>query len=148
MSNFHELVLKDIELLLLSQTKCLSFLLCLALVDKSSLCNLVLRTGLVLVVKAIAECGCNLLTSNRFAASCVAIFVVSDKRWGISFLGARLFDEKVDVSDDGRFYHLGPCVDVVVDLGLDEGSQFAVTRCLLRNTSLTNNDGTGSRDNS
>lgn len=99
-------------------------------------------------MKAVAECGCNLLTSNRFTASCVAIFVVSDERWGISFFRTGLFDEKVDVSDNRGLYHLRSGVDVVVDLGLDEGSQFAVTRCLLGNTAFANNDSTGGRDNS
>lgn len=120
-----------------------SLLFCLFLVDKSSLGDLVLGAGLVLVVEAISEGGGDFFPSNRLAASCVAVLIVSDKGWRSSFLEAGLFDEEVNVGDDRRLDHLGPCVDVVGDLGLDESSQFAISRGLLGDASFSNNDRTG-----
>ena len=79
LSNLEQLVLKNIKLLLLGHTNIFPLLLCLLLVDKSSLGNLVLGAGLVLVVKAIAESGCDLFPGDRFAASCVSVLVVTDE---------------------------------------------------------------------
>jgi len=140
LSNLEQLVLENIELLLLGKTKGFSLLFCLLLVDKSSLGNLVLGAGLVLVVKAIAEGGCDLLPGDRLAASSVSVLVVSDKGRRVSFLEAGLFDKEVDVGDNGGLDHLGSGVDVFVYLGLDKCSKFAVSRGLLGDTSFSNND--------
>lgn len=143
-----QFVLENIELLLLGQAKGFSLLFCLLLVDKSSLCDLVLGAGLVLVVEAVSESGCDLFTSDGLATSCVSLLVVSDKGRRSSFLEAGFFNEEVNIGDNGRLDHLGSGADVFVYLGLDESSQLAISRSLLGDASLSNDYCAFGRNNS
>lgn len=110
-------------------------------VGDASLGDLVPGAGLVLVVEAIAEGRSDLFPRDRFRCLRVAVSVVSDKGRRRSFLEAGFLDREVDVGDDGGLDHLGLGVDIILDLGLNDFFEVAVSEGLLGHPSLADHYG-------
>lgn len=128
------------KLTLLRLKALLSFVFCLFLVGQPTLGDLVFGTGLVSIVETVPEGRRDLFSCHGFARYRVGVSVVTNKGRRRAFLEAHFLYRKVNIRDDGRLDHLGLGVDVLLDLAVDERSEFAIARGLLGNSSFSNHD--------
>lgn len=139
--NFLLLRWRQIKKLTLLRLKALlSFVFCLFLVGQPTLGDLVFGTGLVSIVETVPEGRRDLFSCHGFARYRVGVSVVTNKGRRRAFLEAHFLYRKVNIRDDGRLDHLGLGVDVLLDLAVDERSEFAIARGLLGNSSFSNHD--------